>query len=185
VLLAPEVEGEAVLHRRTPPAEAHGDSSSPVVVAGSGREVGNGGGETAAYAARYYRARGAASPAPAQPQDLELMRRLHEMPEASGLFLQFGPHKGNTVALVAMHDPDYVRQLVVRAQRPCSRCWRTSQPSHARFDLYHCTTNSNSRFSCSGNTIGLNSLSPRRCHRMLCGFAHAHLAKAALLQSIE
>jgi len=112
------VEGEAVLHRRTPPAEAHGDSSSPVVVAGSGREVGNGGGETAAYAARYYRARGAASPAPAQPQDLELMRRLHEMPEASGLILQFGPHKRNTLAQVAMRDPDYVRQLVIRAQRP-------------------------------------------------------------------
>jgi hypothetical protein len=46
------------------------------------------------------------------------MRRLHEMPEASGLILQFGPHKGNTLAHVAMHDPDYVRQLVVRAQRP-------------------------------------------------------------------
>jgi hypothetical protein len=46
------------------------------------------------------------------------MRRLHEMPEASGLILQFGPHKGNTLAQVAMHDPDYLRQLVVRAQRP-------------------------------------------------------------------
>jgi hypothetical protein len=46
------------------------------------------------------------------------MRRLHEMPEASGLILQFGLHKGNTLAQVAMHDPDYVRLLVVRAQRP-------------------------------------------------------------------
>ena len=46
------------------------------------------------------------------------MRRLNEMPEASGLILQFGPHKGDTLAQVAMHDPDYVRQLVVRAQRP-------------------------------------------------------------------
>ena len=58
------------------------------------------------------------SHAPVQPQDLELMRRLHDMPEASGLILQFGPHKGNTLVQVAMHDPDYVRQLVVRAQRP-------------------------------------------------------------------
>jgi hypothetical protein len=53
-----------------------------------------------------------------QPQDLELLRRLREIPEASGLILQFGPHKGSTLAQVAMHDPDYVRQLVVRAQRP-------------------------------------------------------------------
>jgi len=28
----------------------------------------------------------------------ELTRRLHEMPEASGLILQFGPHTGNTLA---------------------------------------------------------------------------------------
>jgi hypothetical protein len=46
------------------------------------------------------------------------MRRLHQMPEASGLILHFGPHRGNTLAQVAIHDPDYVRQLVVRAQRP-------------------------------------------------------------------
>jgi hypothetical protein len=41
-----------------PPASpgAHGDSSSPVVEAGSGREVGGGGVENAAHAARYYRA---------------------------------------------------------------------------------------------------------------------------------
>ena len=44
-------------------------------------------------------------PAPVQPQDLELMPRLHEMPQASGLILQFGPHKGDTLTQVAMHDP--------------------------------------------------------------------------------
>jgi hypothetical protein len=72
------------------PAVTHCDSLSPVVEAGSGREVGGGGVENAAYAARYYRARAAPTQAPVQPQDLELMRRLHEMPEASGLILQFG-----------------------------------------------------------------------------------------------
>jgi hypothetical protein len=46
------------------------------------------------------------------------MRRLHEMRDASSLLLQFGPHKGETLAQVAMNDPDYVRQLVIRAQRP-------------------------------------------------------------------
>jgi hypothetical protein len=49
---------------------------------------------------------------------VELMRRLHEMNDASGLILNFGPHKGDTLAQVAIHDPDYVRQLVIRAQRP-------------------------------------------------------------------
>jgi hypothetical protein len=103
-----------------PPASsgAHGDSSPLVVEPGGGREVGGGGIENAAYAARYYRARAAPTHAPVQPQDLELMRRLHEMPQASGLILQFGPHKGNTLAQVAIRDPDYVRQLVMRAQRP-------------------------------------------------------------------
>jgi hypothetical protein len=46
------------------------------------------------------------------------MRRLHEMGDAGGLILNFGPHKGDTLAQVAVHDPDYVRQLVIRAQRP-------------------------------------------------------------------
>ena len=69
--------------------------------AGNGREVRGGGVESAAYAARYYRARPALTIRPAQPQDVELMRRRHEMPEASGLLWQFGPHKGNTLAQVA------------------------------------------------------------------------------------
>ena len=46
------------------------------------------------------------------------MRRLREIGDASSLILQFGPHKGTTLAEVAMHDPDYVRGLVNRAQRP-------------------------------------------------------------------
>jgi hypothetical protein len=78
-------------------------------------------GAIASHAARYYQARSVRpglALAPVQPQDLELMRRLHEMRDASGLILQFGPHKGNMLAQVAIHDPDYVRQLVLRAQRP-------------------------------------------------------------------
>jgi hypothetical protein len=75
-------------------------------------------GESGAYSTHYYRARPAPALTPVQPQDLELMRRLHEVGDASGLIVQFGPHKGATLAQVAMHDPDYVRQLVIRAQRP-------------------------------------------------------------------
>jgi len=46
------------------------------------------------------------------------MRRLHEMRDASGLILQFGPYKGATLAQVAMNHPEYIRQLTTRAQRP-------------------------------------------------------------------
>jgi len=46
------------------------------------------------------------------------MRRLHEMRDASDLILQFGPYKGTTLAQVAMSHPEYVRQLMTRAQRP-------------------------------------------------------------------
>jgi hypothetical protein len=40
------------------------------------------------------------------------------MPEASGHILQFGPHKAEKLGQVAMSDPNYIRQLVIRAQRP-------------------------------------------------------------------
>jgi hypothetical protein len=106
--LASEPVSEPPLAPATEPA---GSTPRP-----AGSEVGLG--ENAAYAARYYRARAAPILVPVQPQDLELMRRLHEMGDASGLILNFGPHKGDTLAQVAMHDPDYVRQLVNRAQRP-------------------------------------------------------------------
>ena len=46
------------------------------------------------------------------------MRRLREMSDASSLILQFGPYKGATLAEVTMNNPEYVRQLVNRAQRP-------------------------------------------------------------------
>jgi hypothetical protein len=38
--------------------------------------------------------------------------------DASGLILQFGPHKGETMGQVAVSDSDYIRQLIFRAQRP-------------------------------------------------------------------
>ena len=46
---------------------------------------------------------------------------LHDDPGAIGRHQNLchnGPHKGATLAEVAMHDPDYVRGLVNRAQRP-------------------------------------------------------------------
>jgi hypothetical protein len=102
------------------PAVTPAVSSSPLVddETGRGVHIGAGDGANAAYTARYYRAPPAASFAPVQPHDLELLRRLREIPEASGLILQFGPHKGEKLGQVAASNPEYIRQLVIRAQRP-------------------------------------------------------------------
>ena len=74
----------------------------------------------ASRGARYYHA--PAPPASAAPpvraEDLELLRRLQQLRECSGLILQFGPHRGTSLAQVALHHPDYVRQLVTEARRP-------------------------------------------------------------------
>jgi hypothetical protein len=74
--------------------------------------------QTATRGARYYQPRPAPAAPIVKPEDLELLRRLQEMREASGLILQFGPFKGTTLAQVALSHPEYVRQLVTRAQRP-------------------------------------------------------------------
>jgi hypothetical protein len=102
------------------PARAAAPPPPPAAVAvETALEVDSGGSEgRASYAARYYRAAPAGSFVPSQPQDLELLRRLREMGDASGLILQFRPHKGETMGKVAVSDPDYIRQLIFRAQRP-------------------------------------------------------------------
>jgi hypothetical protein len=103
-----------------PPTVTHALSRQPLVDDQPARGVAiaaEDGGNTA-YAAHYYRAPPAATFAPVQPQDLELLRRLREIPEASGLILQFGPHKGEKLGQVAVSNPEYIRQLVIRAQRP-------------------------------------------------------------------
>ena len=74
--------------------------------------------QNAARGARYYQPRPTPAVKTVKPEDLELMRRLHEMRDASDLILQFGPYKGTTLAQVAMSHPEYVRQLMTRAQRP-------------------------------------------------------------------
>jgi hypothetical protein len=67
--------------------------------------------------ARYYQPSTPAAPI-VKPEELELLRRLQQIREASGLILQFGPYKGTTLARVALGHPDYLRDLVVSAWRP-------------------------------------------------------------------
>ena len=71
-----------------------------------------------ARGARYYQPRPSPAARSITPEELELMRRLQEMRDASDLILQFGPHKGSTLAQVAMSNPEYIRQLMRSAQRP-------------------------------------------------------------------
>jgi hypothetical protein len=70
-----------------------------------------------ARGARYYQSRPSPAARNIAPEELELLRRLQEMRESSDLILQFGPHKGSTLAQVAMSNPDYIRQLMRGAQR--------------------------------------------------------------------
>jgi hypothetical protein len=71
-----------------------------------------------ARGARYYQPRPAAAAHIIQPEDLELLRRLQQVREASSLILQFGPYKGTTLAQVAVGHPEYIRELVFSAKRP-------------------------------------------------------------------
>lgn len=71
-----------------------------------------------ARGARYYQPRSAPVTESIPPEDVELMRRLQEMRDASDLILQFGPQKGSTLAQVAISNPEYIRELMMRAKRP-------------------------------------------------------------------
>jgi len=74
--------------------------------------------QNAARAARYYQPRALPATTRIAPDELELLRRLQEMRDASELILQFGPHIGSTLAQVAISNPEYIRELMTRAQRP-------------------------------------------------------------------
>jgi hypothetical protein len=71
-----------------------------------------------ARGARYYQSRPSPTARTIAPEELELLRRLQEIRESGDLILQFGPHKGSTLAQVAMSNPEYIRQLMRGAQRP-------------------------------------------------------------------
>jgi hypothetical protein len=69
-------------------------------------------------AARYYQAPPSRPARPISREELELLHELHDLGDVGKLVLQFGPHKGSTLAQVARTDPEYLRQLVRGAQRP-------------------------------------------------------------------
>jgi hypothetical protein len=51
-------------------------------------------------------------------QQLERMQRLRATGEAAQVVLQFGAYRGTRLVEVAEHDPEYVRNLALTAQRP-------------------------------------------------------------------
>jgi len=71
--------------------------------------------------ARYYQSPTPNAAPSVTPQHLDLLCRLQEMRDAADLILQFGPFKGTTLAQVAVHHPEYIRELMTRAQRPAVR----------------------------------------------------------------
>jgi len=71
--------------------------------------------------ARYYQSMPGQAAPTVTPQHLDLLCRLQEMRDAADLILQFGPHMGMTLGQVAVHHPDYIRELASRAQRPAVR----------------------------------------------------------------
>jgi hypothetical protein len=74
--------------------------------------------QSPARGARYYQPPPSPAARSVSPEELELLRRLQEMRDASDLILQFGPYKGSTLAQVAISNPEYIRQLMRGAQRP-------------------------------------------------------------------
>lgn len=50
--------------------------------------------------------------------ELALLRGVVDVGPAGGFVLQFGPHRGATLAQIARTDPSYIRSLATKAQRP-------------------------------------------------------------------
>jgi hypothetical protein len=73
---------------------------------------------TAARGERYYKPLPAAQPKRITAEGLQLLRAIHAAGSTAELILAFGPHAGETLAQVAMADPDYLRKLATTAQRP-------------------------------------------------------------------
>jgi hypothetical protein len=94
-----------------PAAPAPSDSAQPAARAAA----------NTTRAARHYRAHPSRPAAQRGRHDLDTLVQLHDAGDAARLVLQFGPHKGATLAQVAQRDPAYLRQLALEAQRPAVR----------------------------------------------------------------
>jgi hypothetical protein len=124
---AAEREAASPRSEDAPPTAAETEppeSTEPEETAGIGRPLeandsaAVGTAQVAHRAARYYQPSVRTASLPLRPHDLAVMRKLHELGDVGALILQFGPYKGSTLAQIAMRQPDYLRQLAARAQRP-------------------------------------------------------------------
>ena len=103
-------DGGAATTRATPPSPG----SAGAADASPGRPSTG----TPSRAARYYQAHPSRPVPQISREDLDRLKQLHDVGDAGRLVLQFGPHKGATLAQVARRDPAYIRELALKAQRP-------------------------------------------------------------------
>jgi hypothetical protein len=68
--------------------------------------------------ARYFQAQPARPARTVTHRELAVLRTVTDVGEAGRLILQFGPHRGATLGQVARCDPNYLRELALKAQRP-------------------------------------------------------------------
>jgi hypothetical protein len=50
--------------------------------------------------------------------DIDVLKRVQDTGPAGQIVLQFGQYKGQALGAIAQADPDYVRWLSLKAQRP-------------------------------------------------------------------
>ena len=75
-------------------------------------------GGTASRATRYYQERPRTSTSLVTRQQIDALKQVQDTGPAGRTVLQFGQYKGQTLGAIALADPDYVRWLSLKAQRP-------------------------------------------------------------------
>ena len=75
-------------------------------------------GGTATRATRYYQEQATAAARTVTRQQIEALKRVQDTGPAGRMVVQFGKYKGQTLGAIALVDPDHVRWLSLKAQRP-------------------------------------------------------------------
>jgi hypothetical protein len=106
----PSIEAEPAQGDRSLETGERAGSSDPPVL----RLVGG----TATRATRYYQEQPRTLTRAVTRQQIDGLKQVQDTGPAGGTVLQFGQYKGQTLGAIALTDPDYVRWLSLKAQRP-------------------------------------------------------------------